>query len=76
MRHCKKRGSIIASRCLLCNEALEINKHLFMHCKVTTQVWAIFTSIAGINWIMPEHTADLAVGSEEEEAKARKDGGR
>uniref|UniRef100_A0A0V0I8W3 Putative ovule protein n=1 Tax=Solanum chacoense TaxID=4108 RepID=A0A0V0I8W3_SOLCH len=30
-----------------------------MHCKVTTQVWAMFTSIAGINWIMPEHTADL-----------------
>lgn len=47
-----------------------------MHCNVTTQVWAIFTSIAGINWIMSEHTADLAVGSEEEEAKARKDGGR
>lgn len=31
----------------------------FMHCKVTTQIWAMFTAIAGINWIMPEHTADL-----------------
>ncbi|WMV54378.1 hypothetical protein MTR67_047763 [Solanum verrucosum] len=30
-----------------------------MHCKVMTQVWVMFTSIAGINWIMPEHTADL-----------------
>ena len=50
---------IIASRCLLCKEALETNKHLFMHCEVTTQIWAMFTAIAGINWIMPEHTADL-----------------
>ncbi|WMV46344.1 hypothetical protein MTR67_039729, partial [Solanum verrucosum] len=55
----QKSGSIIASRCLLCKEALETNKHFFMHCKVTTQVWAMFTSIAGINLIMPEHTAYL-----------------
>ncbi|WMV53982.1 hypothetical protein MTR67_047367 [Solanum verrucosum] len=33
----QKRGINIASRCLLCKEALETNKHLFLHCKVTTQ---------------------------------------
>ncbi|WMV58636.1 hypothetical protein MTR67_052021 [Solanum verrucosum] len=55
----QKRGINIASRCLLCKEALETSKHLFLHCKVTTQVWALFTTIVGILWIMPEHTADL-----------------
>lgn len=55
----QKRGINIASRCLLCKEALETSKHLFLHCKVTTQVWALFTTIVGILWIMPEHTANL-----------------
>ncbi|WMV46587.1 hypothetical protein MTR67_039972, partial [Solanum verrucosum] len=49
----QKRGRIIASRCYLCKEALETNNHLFLHCKVTTQVWALFTNLAGLNWIMP-----------------------
>ncbi|WMV36518.1 hypothetical protein MTR67_036414 [Solanum verrucosum] len=55
----QKRGINIVSRCLLCKEALETNKHLFMHCKVTAQVWALFTSIANEYWTMPEHTSDL-----------------
>ncbi|KAG5590841.1 hypothetical protein H5410_041355 [Solanum commersonii] len=54
----QKRG-IIISRCLLYKGALETNKHLFMHCKVTAQVWAMYTSIANEHWIMPEHTSDL-----------------
>ncbi|XP_059288373.1 uncharacterized protein LOC132041681 [Lycium ferocissimum] len=55
----KKRGINIASRCTLCKEALETNKHLFLHCKVTAQVWALFINLAKVNWTMPEHTADL-----------------
>ncbi|WMV56021.1 hypothetical protein MTR67_049406 [Solanum verrucosum] len=55
----QKRRINIVSRCLLCKEALETNKHLFMHCKVTAQVWALFTSIANEYWTMPEHTSDL-----------------
>lgn len=31
----QKRRINIVSRCLHCKEALETNKHLFMHCKVT-----------------------------------------
>ncbi|WMV33325.1 hypothetical protein MTR67_026710 [Solanum verrucosum] len=55
----QKKSISIASRCLLCKEALETNKHLFLHCKVTTQVWALFFNLASLNWCMPEHTADL-----------------
>ncbi|WMV51891.1 hypothetical protein MTR67_045276 [Solanum verrucosum] len=55
----QKRGINIASRCLLCKEALETNKHLFLHCKVTTQVWTLFFNLASLNWCMLEHTADL-----------------
>ena len=55
----QKRGRTIASRCYLCKAALETNNHMFLHCKVTTQVWAIFTNLASLNWIMLKHTIDL-----------------
>lgn len=55
----QKRGINIASRCFLCKEALESNKHLFLHCSVTAQVWDLFTNKANVNQVMPEHTADL-----------------
>ncbi|KAG5613947.1 hypothetical protein H5410_013771 [Solanum commersonii] len=52
-----QRGINIASRCILCKEALETNKHL--HYEVTTQVWALFFNLASLNWCMPEYTTDL-----------------
>ena len=40
----QRRGFEIASWCSLCNETNETNSHLFLHCKVTAQLWAIFLS--------------------------------
>ena len=55
----QRRGFEIASWCSLRNETNETNSHLFLHCKVTAQLWAIFLSRTHTNWTMPEHTADL-----------------
>ena len=55
----QRRGFEIASWCSLCNETNETNSHLFLHCKVTAQLWAIFLSRTHTHWTMPEHTADL-----------------
>lgn len=55
----KRRKILIASRCHLCKEAEEINSHLFLHCKVTSQVWALFIRLAREEQTAPEHTADV-----------------
>lgn len=49
----------IASWCSLCNEAEETNNHLFLHCNITAQRWALFLSTSHTLWTMPEHTSDL-----------------
>lgn len=55
----KRRKIQIASRFPLCMEAEEINSHLFLHCKVTSQARALFICLAREEWTMPEHTADI-----------------
>ena len=55
----KGRGFYIASWCSHCNETEETNNHLFLHCKVTTQLWNLFLGLTHTEWTMPEHTADL-----------------
>ncbi|KAG5569956.1 hypothetical protein H5410_059722 [Solanum commersonii] len=37
----------------------ETNSHLFLHCRVTGQLWSLFLRLTGNSWTMPEHTADL-----------------
>ncbi|WMV21262.1 hypothetical protein MTR67_014647 [Solanum verrucosum] len=37
----------------------ETNSHLFLHCRVTSQVWHMFLNILQRPCVMPEHTADL-----------------
>ncbi|XP_055800457.1 uncharacterized protein LOC129869915 [Solanum dulcamara] len=55
----QKKGLPIVSRCMLCSEARETNNHLFLHCKVTSQLWTMFLSLTETKWSMPEHTTDL-----------------
>lgn len=55
----KKKEHQIVSRCFLCNETDETNNHLFLHCKITAQLWSLFLKLTDSNWTMPEHTSDL-----------------
>lgn len=48
-----KRGITICPRCCLCWETTETVNHLFLHCKITGQVWRMFLALRSITWIMP-----------------------
>ncbi|WMV47512.1 hypothetical protein MTR67_040897 [Solanum verrucosum] len=41
----KRRGFQIVSRCF-CHEKEETNNHLFLHCRITVQVWHMVLSIS------------------------------
>ncbi|KAG5583282.1 hypothetical protein H5410_053909 [Solanum commersonii] len=41
------------------NKTEETNNHLFLNCRVTTQLWNLFLGLTHTEWIMPEHTTDL-----------------
>lgn len=49
----------ISSGCFLCKKSIETISHLFLHCKFTVQLWAIFLNLTETKWTTPEHTADL-----------------
>ncbi|WMV58807.1 hypothetical protein MTR67_052192 [Solanum verrucosum] len=55
----QKKKRQLVPRCFLCMVTEETNKHLFLHCKYTAQLWNLFLNITGYSWAMPEHTSDL-----------------
>lgn len=38
----QRRGFQICSRCLFCDQEVERNDHLFLHCKKTIDLWRMF----------------------------------
>lgn len=36
-----------------------MNRNHFLQCATTTQLWQLFTSLAGIVWVTPQDTFDL-----------------
>ena len=48
----RKRNIILVTHCCLCGEAAETVVHLFLHCRITDQLWNIF--------ITQRHTMDNA----------------
>ena len=65
-----KRGISLCSRCFLCGENAETVNHLFLHCKITDQLWKIFISLRGISWSMPYRIKDVIYSWEEAGAEA------
>ncbi|XP_060210534.1 uncharacterized protein LOC132637471 [Lycium barbarum] len=49
----KKRNWTMCSRCFLCEKEVETIGHLFLHCRITDQLWKIFINLRGIAWTMP-----------------------
>lgn len=47
-----KRGYQLGSRCHLCEAQEETVNHLFLHCRVTDQLWKIFINLRGIQCLM------------------------
>lgn len=54
----RKRSFQIANRCYMCQNNEETNNHLFLHCPVAADVWNMFLSLFGFNWVMPQSTKE------------------
>ncbi|CAN4112929.1 unnamed protein product [Withania somnifera] len=48
----------MCSRCYFCEQDVETIDHLFLHCKVVSQLWNLFTSFRGIRWAMRGRTGE------------------
>lgn len=71
-----RRGMQLRSIFLFCCETAETNNHLFLHCRVTTQLWDIFLTMIGLKWSMPQSTLDIfTVGTKGEVAQTKKEDG-
>ena len=49
----------MCSRCYLCGEEVETVNHLFLQCRITSQLWRIFISLGGFAWAMPNRIMHL-----------------
>ncbi|WMV12818.1 hypothetical protein MTR67_006203 [Solanum verrucosum] len=55
----QRRGIQICSKCYMCGQKTEVNGHLFLHCKIATDLWNMFVFILGVNWTMPRTTFEV-----------------
>jgi len=55
----QRRGIQICSKCYMCGQKTEVNGHLFLHCKIATDLWNMFVCILGVNWTMPRTTFEV-----------------
>lgn len=71
----QKKGMQICSRCFMCENEVEINSHLFIHCHKAANLWNMFLSIMGVNWVMPKSTMELLSNWTGIGSRCRKDNG-
>lgn len=45
----KKRSDQIVNGCYMCQQEIETNSHLFLHCKIASHIWCLFYSIFGLS---------------------------
>ena len=43
----------------MCEQEAEVNSHLFLHCKMATDLWNMLVCILGVNWTMPRTTFEV-----------------
>lgn len=49
----QERGLSICNKCFLCEDSLETNNHLLLHCKFPWQTWSCILNIFGVSWGKP-----------------------
>ena len=49
----KRRGRVLANKCFLCEEMVEIIDHLLLHCSKARLLWDLLLAVVGVNWIFP-----------------------
>uniref|UniRef100_A0A2N9GWZ4 Reverse transcriptase domain-containing protein n=1 Tax=Fagus sylvatica TaxID=28930 RepID=A0A2N9GWZ4_FAGSY len=53
------RGLILQEWCCICKCNGESVDHLFLHCSVASDLWALVFSMFGIQWVMPQTVLEL-----------------
>jgi hypothetical protein len=56
------RGLILQEWCCICKCNGESVDHLFLHCSVASDLWALVFSMFGIQWVMPQTVLELLSG--------------
>uniref|UniRef100_A0A5B7BN90 Reverse transcriptase zinc-binding domain-containing protein n=1 Tax=Davidia involucrata TaxID=16924 RepID=A0A5B7BN90_DAVIN len=60
MDNLKRRGFVLASRCIMCEKEEETSNHLFLHCDVARVLWNVLFSLGGCQWVMPRTVRELS----------------
>ena len=55
----RKCGLIIQNWCCLCQRDGESVDHLFLHCSMASDMWAMVFGMFGVQWVMPKSIMDL-----------------
>ncbi|XP_060217918.1 putative acyl-activating enzyme 19 isoform X2 [Lycium barbarum] len=56
-----KRKFHLANRCYMCHCTSETINHLFLHCPVATDVWNMFLTLFGLQWVIPHTVREVFV---------------
>uniref|UniRef100_A0A0V0HJ22 Putative ovule protein n=1 Tax=Solanum chacoense TaxID=4108 RepID=A0A0V0HJ22_SOLCH len=59
------------SEMVFCGEQAETVRHLFLHCKITCQLWRLFINLKGFSWTMPGKVTEALQSWEEVGVLAR-----
>lgn len=43
----------------MCEQEIEVNNHLFIHCQTATNLWNMSLCIPRVSWVMPKTTLEL-----------------
>lgn len=43
----------------MCEEEAEVNGHLFLHCRIATDLWNMFICMLEVDWTMPKTTFEV-----------------
>ncbi|WMV14232.1 hypothetical protein MTR67_007617 [Solanum verrucosum] len=60
-----KRGIQLSPRCFLCGEKAETVTHLFLHCRITNQLWDLFINKKELKWVMPRRVTQTLPASQD-----------
>jgi len=55
----RRRGVVVVEWCVMCKKHGESVNHLLLHCNVARVVWSSFSSLFGVEWVMPSSVLDL-----------------
>lgn len=57
----KRRKFHQPNRCYMCLNSSESVNHLFLHCPVASEIWSMYLSLFGLQWVIPSSIREIIV---------------